>query len=165
MNKIDGLIGSIKNVRQRKEEKEIEKNPRRKKGIQGDCDDLNDYMDETWNEYKKKHDKEVEKNEYERKVSELCELRIKEKLFDSDIHKWSKNDSEFGSRLKGQRHVCVVIEDMNGNVFGGYCSKEVGIRKFNYDPKNFVFSMKRNNEYTMKKYHLKNGCYDVHISF
>ena len=41
-----------------------------------------------------------ERKEREMKVSELIGMKIKEKLFDSEIHKWSKNDSEFGSNLK-----------------------------------------------------------------
>ena len=92
-------------------------------------------------------------------------MEIRRKLFDSNIHKWSKNDSEFGSKLKGHRNVFVVIEDTNGNIFGGYCSKQIGIRKLHYDSKSFVFSMKRNNVYEMKKYSLKNGCDDFYIDF
>ena len=41
------------------------------------------------------------------------------KLFDYYLNKWSKNNSEFGSRLKGHKHVCVVIEDINGNILRG----------------------------------------------
>ena len=90
-------------------------------------------------------------------------MEIKEKLFNSDIYKWYRNDSEFGERLKWYWHLCIVIEDTNRNMFGGCCCKQVGISKYYFDSNNFVFSMKRNNKYTMKKYALKNGCYDFYL--
>ena len=67
-------------------------------------------------------------------------MKIKQTLFDSNIHKWSINDSEFSSKLKGHRHIIIVIEDKNNNIFGGYCSKEIGLYKFHYDKNSFVFS-------------------------
>ena len=73
-------------------------------------------------------------------------MKIKQTLFDSNIHKWNRNDSEFSSKLIEHRHVCIVVEDNNNNIFGGYISKEIGIEKFHFDSKSFVFSMKRNGK-------------------
>ena len=101
--------------------------------------------------------------EMKEKLSELVGMEVKDIIFNSDKHKWSGNDNEFGKLMKGHRHICIIVEDMNDNIFGGYCSKEIGIRKYNFDEKSFVFSLKRNEEYTMKKYPLKEGCYDLQI--
>ena len=57
-----------------------------------------------------------------------------------------------------------MIEDKQNNIFGGYVSKEVGILKYHYDPKSFVFSLMRNGEMMMKKYPLKERCYDFYVS-
>ena len=103
------------------------------------------------------------KLERENKISELTGIKIETILFDSTLHKWNINDSEFGSRIKGHRHVCIVIEDNKNNIFGGYCSKEIGINKYHFDSKSFVFSMKRNGKWKMKKYPLKEGSYDLQI--
>ena len=71
-------------------------------------------------------------------------LQCNDLLFDSNIHDWSKNNSDFSSRIKGHRNVCILIEDTNGNIFGGYCSKEIGIDKYHFDSKSFVFSLQIN---------------------
>ena len=94
---------------------------------------------------------------------DVCGLKVKEKLFDSEIHKWNINDSEFGKKLKGRRYVCIVIEDTNNNIFGGYISKKIGINKYHYDSKSYLFSIKRNGEWKMKKYPLKENCYDLKV--
>ena len=101
--------------------------------------------------------------EREECISDICQMKIKEIIFDTNKHKWNINDSEFGTKLKGHRNVCIVIEDKNNNIFGGYISKEIEINKHHFDSKSFVFSMKRNGEYKMKKYPLNEGCYDLKI--
>ena len=107
-------------------------------------------------------DNEIEK-EIEGLVVSLCGMNINEKLFDSNIHKWNILKCEFGERVKGHRNVCIVIEDTNNNIFGGFCFKETKTEHFHFDPKGYVFSLKRNNEITMKKYPLKKGHYDFCI--
>ena len=67
-----------------------------------------------WSEYKierKGIEKRRENERKTRKLEELIGMKIKEILFDSNFHKWNKNNSEFGSRIKGHRHECIVIED------------------------------------------------------
>ena len=82
-------IETIKQIRQRKTTKEIEKNPKRKRTIQGECDDQNEELEEMWKEFHEERyliDKEKER---EYCVSDICGMKIKEKLFDSKIHKWN----------------------------------------------------------------------------
>ena len=74
-------------------------------------------------------------------VCELCVMEIKTVLFDSLHNKWNINDSEFGIKVKGHRHVSIIIENTNGDIFGGYVSKEIGIKRFHFDEKSFVFSI------------------------
>ena len=101
--------------------------------------------------------------ERDEKLYELTKMKVIETLFDGDIHKWNINNSEFGNRLKGHRNVCVVIEDRNNNVFGGYCSKEIGIDMFHFDFNSFVFSVKRNGRYKMRKYPIRKWHCDFKI--
>ena len=164
VEQINKIIDSIKSIRQRKVDKEIELYPKKKKGIQGECDDLNDELEERRILFDQTKYHIDEEREIESCLKDLCQLNVKSKLFDSNIHKWSIHNSDFTSKVKGHHHICIVIEDKNENVFGGYCSKEIGITKFHFDPKGFLFSVKRNGMFKMKKYHLKENCYDLKIS-
>ena len=100
-----------------------------------------------------------------KKLEEMVGMETKEILFDSNIHKWNISDSDFGSNIKGHRHVCVVIEDTKQNIFGGYCSKQIGIDRYHYDEKGYLFSLMRNGKLTGKKYPLKENEYDFFPSF
>ena len=75
-------------------------------------------------------------------------------LFDSNIHKWNKNDSEFSSKLNNKLKVMILIENNFGNIFGGYIEKEIKINQF-INEGTYVFSMKKNDTIEMKKYPLK----------
>ena len=50
-----------------------------------------------------------------------------------------------------------VPEDENQNIFGGYCSKEIGIWKYHFDSEGYLFSLMRNGKISGKKYLLKNS--------
>ena len=41
-------------------------------------------------------------------------------IFNSDKDKWEYRNSEFSEKLVGKKNIVVVIEDTNGNKFGGY---------------------------------------------
>ena len=160
---INETIVTLKEIRQRKADKEIEKNPTRRRVIQAECEFENDELNNIWQFFKEERREMAKDKERKTKLIELTGMKIKETLFDSNINKWSINDSEFDSRIKGHRHVCIVIEDLNNNIFGGYISKEIGIMRYHFDSKSFVFSMKRNGKWKMKKYPLKEGCYDLEV--
>ena len=52
-------------------------------------------------------------------------------------------------------YVLILIEDEQNNLFGGYIENEVIIDKHIKDKSCYVFSLRKNGEYTMKRY-LKN---------
>ena len=85
----------------------------------------------------------------------LKQMPIKEILFDSREHNWKINKVESDKKTKEHKDLMFVIEDTNGNGFGGYCWKEIKIGKFHFDSNSFLFSLKRNNYYILKKYCIK----------
>ena len=48
---------------------------------------------------------EIEKEIIEESLEEITKMKIEEKIFDSEIHKWSENDSEFDLIIKGRKNV------------------------------------------------------------
>lgn len=96
-------------------------------------------------------------------ISKLCEMDIKTVLFDSLVNRWNKNDSEFGTNLKGKRNVCIVIHDVEGNVFGAFVSKEIRIEQYHFDSNSFLFSLVKNGVYRMQKYPVKEQQEDLYI--
>ncbi|BFU24681.1 trichohyalin, putative [Entamoeba histolytica] len=65
-------------------------------------------------------------------------------LFDSDIDNWSKDTSVFYQRIKNKEHIIIIIEDEEGNKFGGYVDSKidkVGADDWINDSKSFVFSL------------------------
>ena len=92
----------MKEIRQRKADKEIEKTPKRKKVIEAECEFENDQIEEMWSQLKSEREGIEKRRENERKprkLEELIGMKIKEILFDSNIHKWNRNDSEFATRI------------------------------------------------------------------
>ena len=85
----------------------------------------------------------------------MTDKQVSEILFDSEIHKWNKNDSEFVEKLNEKRNIIVLIEDERQNLFGGYIGNQIHINKNVKDNSCFVSSMRKNGEYQMKRY-LKN---------
>ena len=85
----------------------------------------------------------------------MTNRQINEILFDSEIHEWSVNDSEFGEKLRGKKDVIILIEDHQQNLFGGYIGNQIRISEYVKDKTCYVFSLRKNGEYRMKKY-LKN---------
>ena len=122
INSINETIVTMKEIRQRKADKEKEKSPKRKQIIEEEKQIENNQLEEMLIQYKTEREEIERRREREKQLFEITGFRIKETLFDSNIHKWSKNDSEFSSRLKGHRNIVIVIEDKNNNIFGGYMS-------------------------------------------
>ena len=160
---IDCLINLTKAIRQRKTSKLIEQYPQRKRMLQGECDDLNEEMDGMrqkfdWPLYHKRRKIEIKET-----ISELCGMEIKVKLFDSNINNWRFKCSDFADEIIGHRHICIVIEDRERNVFGGYCPSYITLKNYHFDQNGFLFSLMRNGISTMKKYPLKEGHYDFYV--
>ena len=46
-------------------------------------------------------------------------------VFDTNVNRWSKNDTEFDKTVFRKRNFAFVIEDTEGNIFGGFISKKI----------------------------------------
>ena len=159
VNDTNRLIEELKVITNRMAIKEKERNPEKVVEIQGICDDRFEELEGMRmmkEPLRLKHD-DMRRTLVRESLCELCEMEIKEMLFHSDIHRWSVNNSEFVEKVKGHRHVCVVIEDNNNNIFGGYVSKEIVINEWIIDQTAFVFSMKKDGKYHPKKYPIMEG--------
>ena len=91
-----------------------------------------------------------------RKIHELTNKQVGNILFDSDIHSWSKDNNEFTRKLNGKKDIIIVIENDARDIFGGYIGSKINIGEIINDKKCFVFSFKKNNEWTSKRYN-RNG--------
>ena len=90
-------------------------------------------------------------------IERLCGRKTGIVLFDSTIHRWNQNDSEFYRKLNGKSNVCIVVFDTDGNIFGGYAEGKVNVNQWNSNSNTFVFSIKKNGMFNPKKYPLKGG--------
>ena len=106
-------------------------------------------------EQEKRNDKERwenEKEDNERRINEMTDRQINEIIFDSEIHDWNVNDSDFSEELRGKKDIIILIEDERQNLFGGYIGNEIRVNENVKDDSSYVFSLRKNGEYTMKRY-------------
>ncbi|BFU19283.1 trichohyalin, putative [Entamoeba histolytica] len=98
---------------------------------------------------------------YIKQIEELTEKRISNILFDSDIDNWNKNTSVFDQRIMNKEHIIIIIEDEDGNKFGGYIhSKIESAREWINDSQSFVFSLESKGRIEgMKKFDIKQPQY------
>ena len=100
----------------------------------------------------KKRFQKMNLNTYEiKQIEEWTNKKVGEVVFDSNIHNWRQNTSEFDSKVFNRSNLIFVVEDESGNKFGGYVNtkidkyywKEYGQWKGQRitDPKAFVFSL------------------------
>ena len=62
-------------------------------------------------------------------------------LFDSDIHRWKKNDCEFYERIKNHSNVVFIVENREGKKYGNYLSSKIDKEdKYISDSNAFVFT-------------------------
>ena len=80
-------------------------------------------------------------------------------LFDSDKDDWNGTNSVFGDRIIFKSNLIFVIEDTNGNKFGGYMFSSINLyNSWIKDPNSFVFSLKSNGKFNeMKKFNIKSN--------
>ena len=96
-------------------------------------------------------------------ISELCGLEVSSILFDSYNNHCGVDRDDFATILKGKSCVCILIEDTQGNIFGGFIGETIGIEKYHFDRNCYLFSIKRGNERPMKRYQIKDGSFDFII--
>ncbi|BFU25503.1 trichohyalin, putative [Entamoeba histolytica] len=97
-----------------------------------------------------------------KQIEEWTERRINNILFDSDIDNWNKNTSVFDQRIWNKKHIIIIIEDSEGNKFGGYVNSKVDKvdGDYIYDSKSFVFSLESNGRIEgMKKFDIEQPQY------
>ncbi|BFU26492.1 trichohyalin, putative [Entamoeba histolytica] len=95
-----------------------------------------------------------------KQLEELTEKRINNILFDSYIDGWSVNTSLFDQRIWKKEHIIIIIEDEEGNKFGGYVSEKIDKVSRIYDSKSFVFSLdSKGRIYEMKKFDIEDKRY------
>ncbi|BFU21714.1 trichohyalin, putative [Entamoeba histolytica] len=94
---------------------------------------------------------------YINQIEELTEKRINNILFDSDKDDWNVNTSVFIQRIMNKEHIIIIIEDEDGNKFGGYVNSKIDkVESYIKDSKSFVFSLKSNGRMKgMKKFDIK----------
>ncbi|BFU22001.1 predicted protein [Entamoeba histolytica] len=126
----------------------------------------------------KRKEEERKRQEEERKIQEQERLRIMKGmntmeemiqleewtnrkvsniLFDSDKDNWNKDTSVFGERIMNKEHIIIIIEDEDGNKFGGYVNSKIDkVGYYIYDSQSFVFSLESKGRIEgMKKFDIK----------
>ncbi|BFU26710.1 trichohyalin, putative [Entamoeba histolytica] len=96
-------------------------------------------------------------NVYIKQIEEWTEKRITNILFDSVIDGWNKNTSVFDKRIMNKQHIIIIIEDEEGNKFGGYVNEKIDeVDYCIYDSQSFVFSLESNGRIEgMMKFDIK----------
>ncbi|BFU18087.1 trichohyalin, putative [Entamoeba histolytica] len=79
---------------------------------------------------------------YIKQIEEWTNRKVGNILFDSDIDDWKVNTSVFGERIKNKEHIIIIIEDEDGNKFGGYVNSKIDEVGWIYDSNSFLFSLK-----------------------
>ncbi|BFU22486.1 trichohyalin, putative [Entamoeba histolytica] len=92
-----------------------------------------------------------------KQIEELTEKRISNILFDSDKDDWNIDTSVFDQRIINKEHIIIIIEDEDGNKFGGYVNSKVDkVDKWINDSYSFVFSLESNRRMEgMMKFDIK----------
>ncbi|BFU22652.1 trichohyalin, putative [Entamoeba histolytica] len=96
-----------------------------------------------------------------KQIEELTEKRISNILFDSDKDDWNKDTSVFDQRIMNKEHIIIIIEDEEGNKFGGYVNSKIyKIDEWTNDSKSFLFSLESKGRMKrMKKFDIKQSQY------
>ena len=94
-------------------------------------------------------------------------LKAKSIEFDSDVNKWSMKDSEFEACVMNKGNLAIIVEDYDGNIFGGMLYSKIHITFEQSTQKNdtwmiidknsFLFSLQRSWGRSHKKFPIKKG--------
>ncbi|BFU21979.1 trichohyalin, putative [Entamoeba histolytica] len=102
-------------------------------------------------------DSEITSKHQIKQLEEWTEKRISNILFDSDKDDWNYDTSVFGERVMNKEHIIIIIEDEEGNKFGGYINSKIDeVGYYIYDSQSFVFSLESNGRIEgMKKFDIE----------
>ncbi|BFU24504.1 trichohyalin, putative [Entamoeba histolytica] len=94
---------------------------------------------------------------YIKQIEEWTEKRVNNILFDSDKDDWKVNTSVFDQRIMNKEHIIIIIEDEEGNKFGGYVNSKIDrVAGDIKDSKSFLFSLESNGRMKgMMKFDIK----------
>ncbi|BFU22227.1 trichohyalin, putative [Entamoeba histolytica] len=100
-----------------------------------------------------------------KQLEEWTERRINNILFDSDKDDWNKYTSVFDQRIMNKEHIIIIIEDSEGNKFGGYVNSKIDkVGGFINDSQSFVFSLESNGRNEgMMKFNIKQPQYAFYL--
>ncbi|BFU23339.1 predicted protein [Entamoeba histolytica] len=94
-----------------------------------------------------------------KQLEEWTNRKVSNILFDSDIDDWNQGTSVFDQRIMNKEHIIIIIEDEEGNKFGGYVNEKIdkiGYCGYINDSKSFVFSLESNGRIEgMMKYDIE----------
>ncbi|BFU19004.1 predicted protein [Entamoeba histolytica] len=111
-------------------------------------------------EWKKQYTDYIERKrrkEIIKQIEEWTERKIGNILFDSSKDNWNKNTSVFGERIMNKQHIIIIIEDSDGNKFGGYVNSKIDeVDDDINDSNSFLFSLESNGRMErMMKFDIK----------
>ncbi|GAB1225697.1 hypothetical protein ENUP19_0259G0031 [Entamoeba nuttalli] len=98
-------------------------------------------------------------------LEEWTKRRIGNILFDSVIDDWKENTSVFDQRIMNKEHIIIIIEDEEGNKFGGYVNSKIDkIESYINDSKSFLFSLESKGRIEgMKKFDIQQPQYAFYL--
>ncbi|BFU21942.1 trichohyalin, putative [Entamoeba histolytica] len=81
-------------------------------------------------------------DKYIKQIEEWTNRKISNILFDSDKDDWNKNTSVFDQRIRNKEYIIIIIEDSEGNKFGGYVNEKINEDGYyTNDSNSFLFSL------------------------
>ncbi|BFU26225.1 trichohyalin, putative [Entamoeba histolytica] len=91
---------------------------------------------------------------YIEQLEEWTNRKLGNILFDSNKDNWKVNTSVFEERIMNNEHIIIIIDDLEGNKFGGYVNSKIDkVGEWINDSKSFVFSLESNGRlYEMMKF-------------
>ncbi|ELP89927.1 hypothetical protein EIN_303710 [Entamoeba invadens IP1] len=85
-------------------------------------------------------------------IGKKTNMIFKEVIFDSVQDDWKQNTSVFNNKIEGKSNLVFLIEDNDGNKFGGVLFEKVKNIEWVDDSKSFIFISKINGKNTFEKY-------------
>ncbi|BFU20368.1 predicted protein [Entamoeba histolytica] len=98
-------------------------------------------------------------------IEEWTNRKVGNILFDSDKDDWNRNTSVFDQRIWNKEHIIIIIEDEEGNKFGGYVNSKIDkVDDWINDSQSFVFSLVSNGRMKgMMKFDIKQPQYAFYL--
>ncbi|BFU24979.1 predicted protein [Entamoeba histolytica] len=107
-------------------------------------------------ERKKRKEEEKRRKEEMLQLEEWTNRKVSNILFDSDKDDWKQGTSVFDQRMMNKEHIIIIIEDEEGNKFGGYVNSKIDEVGYINDSQSFLFSLESNGRMKgMKKFDIK----------